>query len=202
MSTKVSTSRFWSLILHEVYNQAGVLVPDDDEVATFSQLHILNMLLIIQFCFLLLVIFQMQHLICEAPKYALDGSFHVSLGNDISVKSNFEETGNPGVTANVSNTDANINSSELVITLFREKPLVSPPKVNISKSNMDEGITLNINENISNTYSNVNMGEWDFDIFPRYLCCATSTTFITTTKFHDRFDFSSCGVTYISMSEE
>lgn len=37
---EISSARFWSLILHEVYSQASDIVPEDVEVATFSHLHI------------------------------------------------------------------------------------------------------------------------------------------------------------------
>lgn len=39
-TTKISSARFWSLILHEVYSQAGIQVPGDVEVSRFSHLHI------------------------------------------------------------------------------------------------------------------------------------------------------------------
>lgn len=39
-SIEVSSTRFWSLILHEVSSQESVPIPEDSEIATFSQLHI------------------------------------------------------------------------------------------------------------------------------------------------------------------
>lgn len=60
ISNCVSSACFWSLILHDVYWQEDILVPFDVETAEFPIMAAPRILLMIQLCFQLLLVFMMQ----------------------------------------------------------------------------------------------------------------------------------------------
>ncbi|CAI9264459.1 unnamed protein product [Lactuca saligna] len=95
----------------------------------------------------------------EDINYVMDGSFRISPRKDTSIKSTFNETSIPDVNANVSNTDANINSGEQPSTSLPYQKKVTPPEVLHSKSNMEEDETSNINVKLSDKDKNVTMGD-------------------------------------------
>ncbi|CAI9269990.1 unnamed protein product [Lactuca saligna] len=68
----------------------------------------------------------------------MGGSFLVSPRKDTSIKSTFEETSNPDVNANVSNSDVNISSIAQQTTRIPEMTKVIPPRGLNTESNFEE----------------------------------------------------------------
>ncbi|CAI9278260.1 unnamed protein product [Lactuca saligna] len=94
----------------------------------------------------------------ETDDYTV-GSFGILPTKVITVKSILEQTNNHGITANVSNAQANIDSREQIIKSLPKQTTVIPPKVTYSKSNIKGDETSNINVNLFDKHTNVTMGD-------------------------------------------
>ncbi|CAI9270204.1 unnamed protein product [Lactuca saligna] len=78
--TKITSAQIWSLVLHEVYNQADIQVPKEAEVAQFSHLHIPKFALYDPFIF---------HVVGYIP----DVMFNlVAIDKDVTTKTVFEKS--------------------------------------------------------------------------------------------------------------